>query len=53
MLAGATCRLTATIPIPTPARYPSAGHYPRAYRITWDPQAREYRVALTQLVKRD
>lgn len=41
------------IPLPVPARYQEAGHYPTAYRITWDPKAKEYRIALTQLVKRD
>lgn len=37
------------IPIPTPGRYHVAGYYPSAYRITWDADAREYRIALTQL----
>lgn len=37
------------IPISTAAHYSPAGYYPNAYRITYDPQAREYRVALTQL----
>lgn len=40
------------IPIPTPARYQHAGYYPSAYRITWDAEAREYRIALTQLASR-
>ena len=40
------------IPLPVPARYQVPGHYPTAYRITWDPKAREYRVALTGLTKR-
>ena len=40
------------IPLPVPARYQAPGHYPTAYRITWDPKAREYRVALTGLTKR-
>ncbi len=40
------------IPIPMPQKYPSRGYYPEAYRITWDPMAREYRVALTQLAPR-
>ena len=35
--------------LPQPAAYPAAGWYPAAYRITYDPQAREYRVALTEL----
>jgi hypothetical protein len=39
------------IPIAVPARYHVPGHYPTAYRITWDPAAREYRVALTRLAR--
>jgi hypothetical protein len=35
-------------PIPQPALYPEAGWYPAAYRVRYDPQAREYRVALTE-----
>lgn len=41
------------IPLPVPARYHVPGHYPTAYRITWDAAAREYRIALTGLVRRD
>ncbi|HEV7993728.1 MAG TPA: hypothetical protein VGP25_18015 [Gemmatimonadaceae bacterium] len=37
------------IPVSTAQRYSPAGYYPSAYRITWDAQAREYRIALTQL----
>jgi hypothetical protein len=40
------------IPIPTPARYQTPGYYPGAYRITWDAQAREYRIALTKFSQR-
>lgn len=36
-----------------PARVGQPGYYPRAYRITWDAQAREYRIALTQLARRE
>ena len=36
-----------------PARYHVAGHYPTSYRITWDAGAREYRVALSGLTRRD
>lgn len=32
-----------------PAAYPDPGWYPAAYRISYDAQAREYRIALTQL----
>jgi hypothetical protein len=38
--------------ISVPARYPQPGYYPTAYRVTYDPQAKEYRVALTGLVER-
>ncbi len=41
------------IPVPTPARYQTPGYYPSAYRIAWDPQAKEYRIALTKLTKQN
>lgn len=41
------------IPVSTAQRYSPAGYYPSAYRITWDAQQKEYRVALTQLSWRD
>jgi hypothetical protein len=41
------------IPISTANRYAPAGYYPSAYRITYDEQAKEYRVALTQLTWHD
>ena len=37
------------VPVPTAAKYSPAGFYPSAYRITWDAQQKEYRIALTQL----
>jgi len=37
------------VPVPTAQKYSPAGFYPSAYRITWDAQQKEYRVALTQL----
>ncbi len=37
------------IEIPTPAARPQPGWYPSAYRITYDPQAKEYRIGLTHL----
>jgi len=37
------------IPVPTAQKYSPAGFYPSAYRITWDAQQKEYRIALTQL----
>jgi hypothetical protein len=36
-----------TIPVALPQRGSPAGYYPGAYRITYDAQAREYRIALT------
>jgi hypothetical protein len=41
------------LPISVPERYRTPGYYPTAYRIQWDPQAREYRIGLAQLVRRD
>jgi hypothetical protein len=40
------------IPISIPAKYQVPGYYPSAYRITWDAEAREYRIALTELALR-
>jgi len=41
------------IPVSTPSKYGLSGFYPNAYRITYDATAKEYRVALTQLIRRD
>lgn len=41
------------LPLAMPAQLPAPGYYPGAYRITWDEQAREYRVALTGLTRRE
>jgi hypothetical protein len=41
------------IPVPTAARYVPAGYYPQAYRVAYDPRAREFVVGLTQLAPRD
>ena len=41
------------IPLPAAAKYLPAGYYPAAYRIMYDAQAKEYRIALTQLTRRD
>ena len=38
--------------IPVPARYSAAGYFPTAYRVTYDDQVKEYRIALTNLVAR-
>lgn len=39
------------IPISLPTKYNTAGVYPTAYRISYDAEAREYRVALANLVQ--
>lgn len=41
------------IPISAQPKYAVPGFYPTAYRIKYDATAKEYRVALTRLVKRD
>jgi hypothetical protein len=41
------------IPVPRAQRHGQAGYYANAYRIRWDANAREYRVALTHLGWRD
>ena len=41
------------IPVPTAPRYSPAGFYPGAYRISYDPSAKEYHVALTQLTRHE
>jgi len=41
------------ISVPMPEQYEPAGFYPGAYRISWDSDAKEYRVALTELAWRD
>jgi hypothetical protein len=46
-------RTNETIPIPQPARDPQPGWYPAAYRITYDAQAREYRVAIVDFAWRE
>ena len=37
------------IGLPAPQRYSTAGYYRGAYRMAWDAQAKEYRIALTSL----
>lgn len=37
---------------PVPARVQVPGYHPSAYRVEWNEEAQEYRVALTQFVKR-
>ncbi len=41
------------VELPQPERHPSAGYYPTHYSMTWDDESKEYRIALTGLVKRD
>jgi hypothetical protein len=50
--ASAPAQRDTVIPLPTPERFTPAGYYPSAYRILYDAEAREYRIALTQLAKR-
>lgn len=40
------------IPLPQPKSFASAGYYPNAYRIAYDAETKEYRIALTQLERR-
>ncbi|HKG90786.1 MAG TPA: hypothetical protein VKA84_02770 [Gemmatimonadaceae bacterium] len=40
-------------PIPVAARYSPAGYYPAAYRVTFDEQAREYRIGMANLAWRE
>ena len=42
-----------SIPVPPSKRYAPAGFYPASYEIVWDAGAREYRIALTGLARRD
>ncbi len=39
-------------PISVPARYQQPGWYPTSYRVTYDGERKEYRIALTGLVRR-
>jgi hypothetical protein len=39
--------------VPTAKRYVPAGYYPNGYRVGYDAQAKEYRIALTGLGLRD
>ncbi len=41
-----------TVPLPQSAQVEKPGYYPTNYRITYDATAREYRIALGSLVKR-
>jgi hypothetical protein len=41
------------VAVPTAARYEPAGYYPQAYRIAYDPRAREFLVGLTELAARE
>ena len=42
----------AATPIKLPAKYAVSGYQPTSYTVGYDPAAREYRVALTGLVRR-
>ena len=39
-------------PISMPAKFKAPGYYPAAYRVTWDADVKEYRIALTDLAWR-
>ncbi len=39
--------------VPTPSKYAVPGYYPTEYRVYWNEGAKEYRVALAGLVRRD
>ena len=39
--------------LPAPQRGRDAGYYPKGYRVHWDAEAKEYRIALTGLVKQE
>lgn len=52
IVAKRAARSNEVIPISTTPDYSPAGYYPSAYRIAWDEAAKEYRIALTQLVWR-
>ena len=41
------------VAVPMAPSYSTPGYYPGAYRITWDDETKEWRVALTKLVRRD
>jgi hypothetical protein len=41
----------AVSPISVPARYAQSGWYPTSYRVTYDAQAKEYRIALSGMVQ--
>ncbi|HEU4563651.1 MAG TPA: DUF5602 domain-containing protein [Gemmatimonadaceae bacterium] len=51
--ATAPAQRDSVIPLPSAQRYRPAGHYPAAYRVAYDAQAKEYRIALVQLTRRD
>ena len=44
---------SASAPVPAASRHASPGYYPTAYTIEWDEAAKEYRIALTGLQRRD
>ena len=51
--ATAPAQRDSVMPLPAAQRYLPAGAHPTAYRVAYDAQAREYRIALTQLTRRD
>ena len=51
--ATAAAQRDSVMPLPGAQRHRPAGFYPGAYRVAYDAQAKEYRIALTQLTRRD
>jgi uncharacterized protein len=52
--AGATeAERDSVVQLAQPKRYGNAGYYPGAYRVTYDAASKEYRIALTRLMRRD
>ena len=51
--ATASAQRDSVMPLPAAQRHVPAGYYPAAYRVAYDAQAKEYRIALVQLTPRE
>ena len=51
--AAAAAQRDSVMPLTAAPRVRAAGHYPTAYRVAYDARAREYRIALTGLARRE
>jgi hypothetical protein len=51
--ATAPAQVDSVMPLAAAQQYRTDGYYPSAYRVTYDAQSKEYRIALTQLAWRD